>query len=88
MMVNTPGPGLLAYTDSWDKNWHVRVDGREAPLQKVFFTFKGVLLPKGQHQVEFLYKNPMIHLILLMNVVFWLCFCLFIVHSLKSLMEI
>ena len=71
-------PGLFMYTDLWDNGWRVRVDGKEAPLRKVFHTFKGVELPVGIHEILFYYNNQLSFFIMLMNATFILCVLLLI----------
>ena len=65
--------GILTYTDLWDKDWVVKVDGKYAPLVKVFHTFKGVELLPGRHEIEFLYKSKVIVAIIVMNIIFVVC---------------
>ncbi len=65
--------GVLTYTDLWDKDWVVKVDGEYAHLVKVFHTFKGVELPPGRHEIEFLYKSKVIVAIIVMNIIFVVC---------------
>ena len=64
---------MLTYTDLWDKSWVVKVDGEYAYLIKVFHTFKGVELPPGRHEIEFLYKSKVIVAIIVMNITFVVC---------------
>ncbi len=47
--------GYLVLTDAWDPGWRVTVDGKPAPLTRADVIFRAVLLPAGQHRVEFLY---------------------------------
>jgi hypothetical protein len=61
---------VLTYTDLWDKSWEVKVDGEYAHLIKVFHIVKGVELPPGRHEIEFLYKSKVIVAIILMNITF------------------
>ena len=82
--VSVKKPGLLMYTDLWDKGWRVRVDGKEAPLRKVFHTFKGVELPAGTHEVSFYYHNKLFFFIMLMNVIFIVGILWLTVYSLQS----
>lgn len=65
--------GVLTYTDLWDKDWLVKVDGEQVPLLKVFHTFKGVELLPGRHEIEFLYKSKVIVAIIVMNIIFVVC---------------
>ena len=77
--------GLFTYTDLWDDGWHVRLDGKNAPLKKVFHTFKGVFLTPGVHEVEFFYRSKTLISILVMNVAFAMCFLGLISYLLLNL---
>ncbi len=68
--VSTKSTGLFVYTDLWDKNWRVEVDGNPMPLRKVFFTFKGVELEPGTHDVRFVFKSKVEYLLIAMNALF------------------
>jgi hypothetical protein len=48
-------PGLLCFFDVWFPGWKVYVDGAEANLERVNYSFKGVYLPAGRHEVRFVY---------------------------------
>ena len=73
MNVSVDKAGVLLYTDSWDKNWRVEVDGENVPIRKVFHTFKGVELSPGNHEVKFKYLSSSLISILAMNIVFAIC---------------
>lgn len=83
--VKTNNEGLFTYTDLWDDGWHVRLDGKNAPLKKVFHTFKGVFLTAGVHEVEFFYRSRTLVSILVMNVAFAMCFLGLIAYLLLNL---
>jgi len=51
-------PGLLTLRDARDDSWRAYVNGREVPIQPVDFIFRGILLPPGQHRVEWVYDPP------------------------------
>ena len=44
--------GLLVVSNSWYDGWRARVDGVEAPLERVDGVFQGVYLAPGQHAVR------------------------------------
>ncbi len=44
---------LLVLTDMYYPSWKVFVDGKEDKLIKVDFTFRGVIIPEGEHVIEF-----------------------------------
>jgi hypothetical protein len=49
-------PSVLMLTDSVYPGWNVYVDGSQAELLKANYLFRGVLLPPGNHEVEFRYE--------------------------------
>ncbi len=48
--------GVLSWSDSYDKNWKARLNGKEAILFKENGLFKAIDLPAGNHTVEFSYE--------------------------------
>ncbi len=49
------GGRLLVLSDTWYPGWKAWVDGVESPLYRVNRIFRGVVLPRGVHRVEFRY---------------------------------
>ena len=45
--------GFLVLTDSYYPTWHATVDGKETKIYLTDFNFRGVIIPKGEHRVEF-----------------------------------
>jgi hypothetical protein len=83
--VSTDEPGLFAYTDLWDKDWQVNIDGEPASLKKVFHTFKGVIVPGGTHEIKFIYRSNAYLPILGMNIMFVLCLGALLIYPVLSL---
>lgn len=54
--VDAPSRVLLVLTDAWYPGWVVAVDGQRAPLRRVNWQFKGVMLEPGTHRVRFDYR--------------------------------
>jgi len=50
------GGGLLRLLDSYSADWHVTVDGSEAPLLQADVLFRAVALVPGRHKVVFRYR--------------------------------
>lgn len=48
--------GYLVLTDAWDPGWVALVDGQPVPMTRADVIFRAVLLPPGEHRVEFLYQ--------------------------------
>jgi hypothetical protein len=53
--VRMPQEGIFVSLDNYDRFWTAKVDGRNAPVFRADFTFKGVTLPAGDHVVAFQY---------------------------------
>jgi hypothetical protein len=49
-------PGLLILGDLYHPGWNVLVDGEPADLLRANHVMRGVLLPAGQHRVEFRFQ--------------------------------
>jgi hypothetical protein len=47
---------LLVLSDLHYPGWKVSVDGRDAPLERVDYLLRGVMVPAGTHRVEFRYE--------------------------------
>lgn len=49
------GRALLVVRDTWDRHFRCRVDGRESPILRANYLFRGVALEAGEHDVEMAY---------------------------------
>jgi hypothetical protein len=49
-------PALLCFYDVNFPGWEVLVDGAPADLERVNYTFKGVFVAQGEHEVKFRYR--------------------------------
>lgn len=45
--------GFLVLTDSYYPTWHATIDGEETKIYITNFNFRGIIVPKGNHKVEF-----------------------------------
>ncbi|MGH7264437.1 MAG: YfhO family protein, partial [Candidatus Rokuibacteriota bacterium] len=52
----TPAPALLVLTDLFYPGWAASVDGAAVPIYAADYAFRGVLVPPGEHVVEFAYR--------------------------------
>ncbi len=48
-----PGKGFLVLTDSYYPTWHAKIDGVETKIYLTDFNFRGIIVPKGKHEIEF-----------------------------------
>ncbi len=47
---------VLVLTDAWFPGWSVTVDGKDASMLRVDHALRGVVLPAGEHTVEFRFR--------------------------------
>jgi hypothetical protein len=45
-------PGLVVLADAWDAAWVARVDGADAPIERVDHTLRGVWVGRGESVIE------------------------------------
>lgn len=55
-LANVPGPRVLTNVDSYYPGWVARIDGERAEIHLVNDAFKGVVIPPGNHTVEFVFR--------------------------------
>ena len=51
--TDNKGEGFLILTDSFYPTWHAAVDGIETEIYLTDYNFRGIIIPKGKHQVVF-----------------------------------
>jgi Bacterial membrane protein YfhO len=54
--ARSAGPGLLVLGDNYYPGWKAFVDGREVPIERVDYLFRGVRIGPGASTVEFRYE--------------------------------
>ena len=55
-------PGLIVLADNWDKGWRAFWNGRPAPVLRVDYTIRGVVVPAGTGTLEFIYQPASVFL--------------------------
>jgi hypothetical protein len=51
--TKTNKPGFLVLTDSYYPGWHAKIDRKETTIYLTDYNFRGIIVPKGNHSVEF-----------------------------------
>ncbi|HPX86196.1 MAG TPA: YfhO family protein [Candidatus Hydrogenedentes bacterium] len=59
IQLDTPGPGILTFSECFDEGWHATDNGVPAPLLRVNGLFMGIALDKGNHSIIFSYRPPL-----------------------------
>jgi hypothetical protein len=57
LLVNSTEDNLLVLSDTYYPGWKAFVNGKETKIYRADYTFRGISLNAGTHQVEFVY-NP------------------------------
>ncbi len=49
----TAGKAFMVLTDSYYPTWHAKIDGKQTKIFRTDYNFRGVIVPKGEHTIEF-----------------------------------
>ncbi len=60
--TKSDAPGILVLADNWFPSWKGFVDGQEVEVLRVNTSFRGVIIPAGEHEVEFRYISEVIRI--------------------------
>ena len=82
--VRSECPGVLVVLDNYYPAWKAFLDGKETTILRANYTFRAVVVPEGEHTIEFEYTSEVFRLGLLSTLV---SFC-FIVASIVFLTRI
>ena len=56
--VWTPDNALLFISNSYHKGWRAYLDGEDTSIIRANYGFMAVVVPRGQHKVEFRFEHP------------------------------
>ena len=48
--------GMVIVSDLYDRNWTAEIDGRAAAVEEAYALVRGVVVEKGRHRVELIYR--------------------------------
>jgi len=54
--VSSPAQALLVLSETYYPGWQARLDGSAAPVERVDYTLRGVLVPAGQHHLALVFQ--------------------------------
>lgn len=52
------GNNLLSLSEVYYPDWKVFIDGQPAEIFKTNYLFRGIIVPKGRHKIEFKFESP------------------------------
>jgi hypothetical protein len=55
LTISTERRAVLTVSDAFFPGWRARIDGRETPVFRANYVFRGVIVPPGSHRVEMSY---------------------------------
>jgi len=62
LTTQTTHSGFLFLSDGYDNYWSAYIDSKKTNLYRADINFKAIIIPKGEHDIEFIYR-PIFHLI-------------------------
>jgi hypothetical protein len=75
---------VLVYSDNWDEDWKVYLDGKPVPLLVANLTNKAVFVPAGKHTVKFEYSPLRYVLAFWLRAAFYIFAAAWAVYLLRS----
>ena len=79
IMTSSTGPGLLLLRDAIYPGWEVEIDGTEARLLRANVLHRAVLIPAGEHDVEFIYEPDEVATGGVISLIAWVMFAVLLV---------
>ncbi len=73
LRVRSDGDALLVCSITRHKYWHATIDGRPAGLLPVNIAFQALRLPRGLHEIDLRYENPLMRWFGIVSLVSLLC---------------
>ena len=61
VLARTNRTALLVLADNWYDGWEATVGGEPAPILRTNHTFRGIVVPPGEHRVELVFRPRMLY---------------------------
>ncbi|MCX8108701.1 MAG: YfhO family protein, partial [Verrucomicrobiae bacterium] len=58
LRARAPAQGIVLLNDRYDPNWSAFVDGQRTELLRCNYLMRGVVVPPGEHTIEFTFQIP------------------------------
>lgn len=56
LRANATAPRLLVLSEIDFPGWRATIDGEEVPIHRTNYLFRGIVVPPGEHSIEFVYR--------------------------------
>ncbi len=56
IQTQSTGNKFMVFSDSYDPGWIATIDSESVPIHKTNYTFRGLYVPEGKHQIQFEYR--------------------------------
>lgn len=60
--TNSTSPAFLILSDVYYPGWRAKINGKATQIFQTNYVQRGIILPKGAHTVEFIFKSTKFHL--------------------------
>lgn len=60
LSTKAPEGGVLVLSETYYRGWEALIDGARTPVERVDYALRGVVVPAGEHRVEFRFRSPSI----------------------------
>lgn len=67
--VNNESNNLLVLSDNFYPGWKAFIDGKETKIYRANYTFRAIEVPKGNHNVEFIYQPESLKLGIIISII-------------------
>jgi len=47
---------ILVFSDAYDPGWRASIDGKPTKVYRANYNFRAVIIPEGEHQIDFIYR--------------------------------
>lgn len=82
--TSTNKDSLLVLTDNYYPGWKAFIDGQETKIYRANYTFRAIVLPKGNHMIEFIYSPESLKIGIYVSLISALLFCFLTIYILKK----
>ena len=84
LRTHTTGQSVLVVSENDYPGWRAYIDGQSVPIVRVNYNLRGVVVPQGEHEIDFLYRPWSVMIGGLVSVLCAICFSLSLIYLGRS----